>query len=77
MIKEFEEFLERETPSYNGCMLCKFNKEDGTPKFHLITRKKAANRDMFLVDSNFAWDFEFEWKRYPNWEIIYKYVGNN
>ena len=79
------DFLNKETPSYGGCMLClaKYKRRDWNPdkkeevdelreEWMLVERVKISNGDMFTVNTRFFYDFEFAWDEKNPWEIRYK-----
>ena len=68
-------FLQKETPTYGGCMVCKTlngNRLD----FLLIERVKIANGDSFLINHGFWYDYDFLWDENNPWKILWKYEGS-
>ena len=74
-LKEMLAFLEKETPTYGGCMVCKVKREDKSPEILLIQRHKFANGDGFTINMRMYYDYDFVWRENPNWEILWKYNG--
>ena len=83
---KFIEFLNKETPSYGGCMLClatydkreySVTKDEDVYKerqeYLLIERHKCANGDIWTINSRPYYDYEFVWvRKVKDWEILYK-----
>ena len=80
-----DEFLDKETPQYGGCMLClaKYKIKDydfdthtsvdkPREEYMLVERHKIANGDMFSVNKRFFYDYDFAWDENAPWEILYK-----
>ena len=74
-LKEMSAFLEKETPTYGGCMVCKVKRADRSPDMLLIQRHKFANGDGFTINMRMSYEYDFVWKENPNWEILWKYNG--
>lgn len=78
-LDEFYKFLCKETPDYNGFMVCQFEFNNAfnnqKKQFVIVTRIKISNSDSFLIDSRFWYDYGFRWKNNCPWKIIYKYYG--
>ena len=74
-LKEMLAFLEKETPTYGGCMVCKVKRDDKSPEILLIQRYKFANGDGFTINRRMFYDYDFIWRENPNWEILWKYNG--
>ena len=78
-LTELFNFLKKETPGYNGFMVCQtefnnaFNNQE--KQFVIVIRIKTSNGDSFLIDSRFWHDYGFRWKNNCHWKIIYKYYG--
>lgn len=81
----FEEFLNKETPGYGGCMVClaKYKLKNYDPDTHdftykpkeeymLVERWKIANGDMFIINKRQSFDYDFTWDEETPWEILYK-----
>lgn len=72
---KFEEFLNKETPTEGGCMLCLAKYEDRhREEYMLVERLKCANGDIFLINKRFHYDYDFTWDEQTPWEILYKNV---
>ena len=83
---KFREYLDKETPSYGGCMVClaKYTKQDWDTEKHeyfdkvreeylLIERHKCANGDIWTINDRPYYDYDFIWnKRTEDWKILYK-----
>ena len=69
------DFLNKETPTYGGCMLCfatYYNNGEKT-KYLLIERVKSASGDMFIINCRLFYDYNYVWdSKTKNWEILYK-----
>lgn len=71
------DFLNKETPTYGGCMLCLatyslFNNREKT-KYLLIERSKSASGDMFIINNRLFYDYDYVWdNKTKDWEILYK-----
>ena len=69
------EFLNKETPTYGGCMLCfatYYNKGEKT-KYLFIERVKSASGDMFIINCRLFYDYNYVWDgKTKDWEILYK-----
>ena len=73
-INRLNAFLEKEAPTYGGCMVCKTlngNRLD----FLLIERIKIANGDSFFINHSFWYDYDFLWDENNPWKILWKYDG--
>lgn len=80
-----EEFIDKEAPTYGGCMLClarykaniydheaKKEEEKIKEEYMLVERYKIASGDAFFVNKKFYYDYEFAWNEEMPWEVIYK-----
>ncbi len=81
----FEEFLNKETPGYGGCMVClaKYKIKNYDPnindytykpkeEYMLVERWKIANGDLFIINKRQSYDYDFTWDEETPWEILYK-----
>lgn len=82
----FREYLDKETPTYGGCMVClaKYYKQDYDSTKHeyfdkireeylLVERHKCANGDIWTINKRPYYDYDFAWdKKASDWEILYK-----
>lgn len=84
---KFEEFLNKETPTEGGCMLClaKYKVKEYNPdiqeyeylpkeEYMLVERRKCANADLFTINGRFCFNYDFTWDEETPWEILYKNV---
>lgn len=78
-LTELFNFLKKETPGYNGFMVCQFEFNNAfnnqKKQFVIVTRIKISNGDSFLINSRLWYDYSFRWKHENPWKIIYKYYG--
>lgn len=75
-IRDLKLFLDRETPGYDGCLVCRVKRSDrDTPEFLLIQRAGFANGDSFIINRRMFYDYDFVWRDNPNWEILWKFEG--
>ena len=76
---ELFNFLKKETPGYNGFMVCqtefKYTNTKVMKEFLIVTRVKTSNSDLFCINSRFWYEYSFQWKHENPWKIIYKYYG--
>ena len=69
------DFLNKETPTYGGCMLCfaTYYNDGEKTKYLLIERVKSASGDMFIINSRLFYDYNYVWEgKAKDWEILYK-----
>ena len=82
---KFLEFLNKETPSYGGFMVCRatyrvpiYDPKENKVVYKeaqdnmLVERKKISNGDMFLINKKMSSDYNFTWEESTPWEILYK-----
>lgn len=83
---KYTEFLDKETPSYGGCMVClatyESTKYDDVEhktvpyekkEYLLVERHKCANGDIWTINKRPYYDYDFTWeKKVGDWEILYK-----
>lgn len=77
MLKEMDSWLNKETPGYGGCMVCRVKRKTGQLDFLLIERHQFAVSDGITINKRMFYDYEFIWKENPNWEILWKYEGDS
>lgn len=76
VLKQMEEFLNKETPTYGGCMVCRAIGEDNRQQLLLIERHKFANGDGFTINMRMFYDYDFLWEeRKEDWKVLWKYDG--
>ena len=81
----FYDFLKKETPSYDGVMVClakyrwvtfdlesKKEVEVIREEYMLVERRKTLDGDTFIINKRFSVDYDFAWNEDMPWEIIYK-----
>ena len=69
------DFLNKETPTYGGCMLCfaTYHNDGEKTKYLLIERVKSTSGDMFIINSRLFYDYNYVWEgKTKDWEILYK-----
>ena len=69
------DFLNKETPTYGGCMLCfaTYHNDGEKTKYLLIERVKSVSGDMFIINSRLFYDYNYVWEgKTKDWEILYK-----
>lgn len=69
-------FLQKETPTYGGCMVCKAKREDDRTDLLLIERRKFANGDGFTINMRLFYEYDFLWDENNPWKILWKYDGS-
>ena len=69
------EFLDKETPTYGGCMVCQTFNHNGKQDLLLVERRKFATGDGFTINMRFWHDYDFLWDVEKPWEILWKYDG--
>lgn len=75
-VKELEQFLNKETPTYGGCMVCRAIDENNRQQLLLIERHKFANGDGFTINMRMFYDYDFLWEgKVGDWKILWKYDG--
>ena len=69
------DFLNKETPTYGGCMLCFATYLIGREEtdYLLIERVKLASEDTFIINHKMFYDYDYVWdNKTKDWEILYK-----
>lgn len=67
-------FLLRETPNENGCMVCETIFENRI-KYLLIERfKDKMGNDIFTINGRFYYDYEYMWDCKNQWKVIFKKI---
>jgi len=75
-VKELEQFLNQETPTYGGCMVCLATDKSNRSWRLLIERHKFANGDSFTINSRMFYEYDFLWEdKVGDWKILWKYDG--
>ena len=75
-VKELEKFLDKETPTYGGCMVCLVVDGRNRSWKLLIERHKAADCDIFTINSRLFYEYDFLWEDTAgDWKILWKYDG--
>ena len=82
---ELYDFIEKETPSYEGFMVCRakyrwndFDFESGKEvevikeEYMLVERRKISSGDHFTINKRLFYDYDFAWNEDMPWEVIYK-----
>ncbi len=76
VLKEMKQFLNKETPMYGGCMVCRAIDKNDRQYLLLIERFKFSNCDGFTINMRMFYDYDSLWEeKKEDWKILWKYDG--